>query len=203
MNPDAALQPRQLMGTFGPAWQPSAKPEQRHRRSVYALKLRGLRDPFADVFNEPNPDLSCELRDASTVTPQVFTLFNSTATYHRAIAMAVRCLEENRDHPIDHAFRLAYGRLPSADERAACQAHWTKMIERHQTLTFKKEKPPTSIVRKAVEENTGEKFTFTETLHESAEFVPDLGPADVDAVTRGLAEVCLVLLNSNEFVYVY
>jgi hypothetical protein len=33
--------------------------------------------------------------------------------------------------------------------------------------------------------------------------VPDLQPTDVDARTRALAEICLVLLNSNEFSYVY
>ena len=41
------------------------------------------------------------------------------------------------------------------------------------------------------------------TRHANAEFVPDLQPADVDARTRALADVCLVLLNSNEFAYVY
>ena len=59
------------------------------------------------------------------------------------------------------------------------------------------------MVREAVEENTGEKFEFTEKLNLYADFVPDLKPGDVDVQTRGLAEVCLVLLNSNEFVYVY
>ena len=57
--------------------------------------------------------------------------------------------------------------------------------------------------RDAVEENTGEKFSFNEKLHAYAEFAPDLQPADVDARTRALADVCLVLLNSNEFAYVY
>jgi hypothetical protein len=57
--------------------------------------------------------------------------------------------------------------------------------------------------RDAVEENTGEKFSFNEKLHASADFIPDLQPADVDARTRALADVCLVLFNSNEFVYVY
>ena len=59
------------------------------------------------------------------------------------------------------------------------------------------------MVREAVEENTGEKFTFTEQLHAYETFVPDKKMADVDADTRGLAEVCLVLLNSNEFAFVY
>ena len=57
--------------------------------------------------------------------------------------------------------------------------------------------------RDAVEENTGEKFSFNEKLHAYSDFVSDLQPADVSLHTRGLADVCLALLNSNEFVYVY
>jgi hypothetical protein len=57
--------------------------------------------------------------------------------------------------------------------------------------------------RDAIEENTGEKLSFNETVHAYSDFVPDLQPADVNARTRALADVCLVLLNSNEFAYVY
>ena len=85
MNLEAALQPRMVMGTFAEAWQPSPLPEQRHRRSLYALKLRGHRDPFFEVFNAPAPDLSCEAREVSTVTPQVFSMFNSEITFDRAL----------------------------------------------------------------------------------------------------------------------
>ena len=63
--------------------------------------------------------------------------------------------------------------------------------------------PPLEVVREAVEENTGEKFTFVERLYANADFVSDLQPADVDRHTRALSDVCLVILNSNEFVYVY
>jgi hypothetical protein len=70
MNLEAALQPRMIMGTFAPSYVPDTKPEQRNRRSVYALKLRGHRDPFMTTFNQPGPDKSCELRDSSNVTPQ-------------------------------------------------------------------------------------------------------------------------------------
>src|SRR5690606_27205024 len=38
---EVALQPRQVMGAFAAAWTPNPRPEQRHRRSLYALKLRG------------------------------------------------------------------------------------------------------------------------------------------------------------------
>jgi hypothetical protein len=102
---------------------------------------------------------------------------------------------------IDRAFLLAFGRAPSKEERAACLAHWAAMTERHRKLTFEKPRPVVEITREAVEENTGVKFTFKEVLHSAADFVPDLHPADVSPEVRGLMEVCLVLLNTNEFLY--
>ena len=77
------------------------------------------------------------------------------------------------------------------------------MTERHRTLEFTPATYPRVVEREAVEENTGEKFAFSEPLEAYADFVPDLQPGDVTAEVRGLAEVCLVLLNSNEFTYVY
>ncbi|MDB6117218.1 MAG: Planctomycete cytochrome [Verrucomicrobiaceae bacterium] len=203
INLEAAMQPRQVMGTFAAAWEPSPKPEQRHRRSIYALKIRGLRDPFMEVFNEPAPDFSCERRDVSTVTPQVFSLFNGKASYDRALALAHRAIQQSSGNALKQAFTLAMGRQPEADELAALQSHWQTMTKRHESLTFAKTKAPASVVREAVEENTGEKFRFNETLNASHDFIPDLQPSDVDARTRALADVCLVLFNSNEFCYVY
>ncbi|MEW6304293.1 MAG: PSD1 and planctomycete cytochrome C domain-containing protein [Verrucomicrobiota bacterium] len=205
INIEAALQPRQVMGTFAEAWQPSPKPEQRHRRSIYALKIRGQLDPFMEVFNSPTPDLSCEAREASTVTPQVFSLFNGQGSYDRALALAARLKKEtsSRHAALERAFNLAYGRKPSAQEVKACLAHWDAMTARHKTLKFEQPQLPKEVVREAVEENTGEKFVFSERLAAYDDFIPDLKPADADAETRGLAEVCLVLFNSNEFAYVY
>lgn len=209
INPEVALQPRQVMGTFAAAWVPNPTPEQRHRRSLYALKLRGLTDPMLDVFNAPGPDFSCEMRDASTVTPQVFALFNSKATYDRALAFANRLMREQsavsgqRSAVIERAFQLAFNRAPKQDELKTCLAHWEAMTARHRTVKFEKSAPPRSVTREAVEENTGEKFKFTEPLEAAADFVSDLQPADASPELRGLAEVCLVLLNSNEFAYVY
>jgi hypothetical protein len=77
------------------------------------------------------------------------------------------------------------------------------MTARHRTLKFERSPPLRSVTREAVEENTGEKFRFTETLEAAADFVPDLHPADASPELRGLAEVCLVLLNAAEFAYVY
>ncbi len=206
MNLEAALQPRQVMGTFAEAWQPSPRPEQRHRRSLYALRLRGQRDPFQEVFNAPTSDLSCEAREASTVTPQVFALFNSEASFDRALAMANRLMKigaADKSHVIGAAFQLAFGRPATPAEQTASLAHWERMTARHATLTFERPSYPRQITREAVEENTGEKFTFVEPLEVYADFIPDLKPADASPELRGLAEVCLVLLNSHEFAYVY
>ena len=205
INLEAALQPRMVMGTFATAWVPNPKPEQRNRRSLYALKIRGLRDPFLEVFNEPAPDFSCENREASTVTPQVFSLFNGRASYDRALALANRAVKETKsdEAALTRCFRLAYGRQPTSNELAATLTHWRAMEAKQKTLKLDSSQPPLEVKRDAVEENTGEKFSFREKLEAYAEFVPDLQPSAVDARTRALADVCLVLFNSNEFAYVY
>ena len=205
MSLEAALQPRQIMGTYAPAYQPSPLPRQRHRRSIYTLRLRGLANPFMEVFNQPSPDLSCERRESSTVTPQVFALFNSEDSYRRALALAARIKKETRGkvEALERAFRLVYGRLPAENEARASLDHWESMTARHRTLKFHKRAYPKKVIREAVDENTGEKFKFTDELDVYESFIPDLEPAEAGPEVRGLAEVCLVLFNSNEFVYVY
>jgi hypothetical protein len=205
INLEAALQPRQVMGTFASAWTPNPLPSQRHRRSIYSLKTRGQPDPQLEVFNAPTPDFSCEKRESSNVTPQVFSLFNGQSTRSRALALAHRALKEtNGDaEAITRLFTLAFSRSPSAAELENCREHWAAMISAAADIKPAAIRPPLVVRRDAVEENTGEKFSFDEKLYANAEFVPDLQPADVDARTRALTEICLVLLNSNEFSYVY
>jgi hypothetical protein len=134
----------------------------------------------------------------------VFALFNGQAAQGRALAFAARLLKETKtkEEAVARAFRLAFGRPPTAAEAAACLTHWAAMTDRHKGLTFEKPKRPREVVREAVEENTGVRFTYTEVLDAAADFVPDLHPADVSPEVRGLMEVCLVLLNANEFAYV-
>jgi len=181
MNLEAALQPRQVMGTFAAAWVPNPLPEQRHRRSIYALKIRGLPDPQMEVLNQPAPDFSCERREASTVTPQVFNLFNGQSSHARALALAARAMKEatTDEQAIARCYALAFSRPPSADERQACLAHWRDIEALLGDGKPPLQKPPLEVRRDAVEENTGEKFSFQEKLHANADFVPDLQPAAV------------------------
>jgi len=205
INLEAALQPRMIMGTFAPSYVPDPRPAQRNRRSIYSLKLRGHRDPFMTTFNQPVPDESCELRDSSNVTPQVFTLFNSSESADRALAMAASVLQESDSdrNALALAFRRAFGREANRKEIAAALSHWKAATAEQQGSDPLPRVYPTKVTRRANEENTGEEFSFTETLFEYEDYVPDLEPHQVDARTRGLADVCLVLLNANEFIYVY
>ena len=52
-------------------------------------------------------------------------------------------------------------------------------------------------------EKTGEPYTFIERMPAYLHYQPDLHRGEVDARTRGLAQLCLVLFNLNEFSYVY
>lgn len=54
-----------------------------------------------------------------------------------------------------------------------------------------------------MEEFSGETFEYQEILPIFEDYTPDTKAADVSAETRALADLCLALFNSNEFVYVY
>src|SRR5690606_15974530 len=112
INLELAFQPRHVMGSVTPAYQPSRTPAERNRRSIYSLKVRTLRDPTSEDFDQPTPDLSCERRTESTVAPLAFALFNGQASHDRAIAMAIRVEREaaSLEERIVTAFQLVFGR---------------------------------------------------------------------------------------------
>jgi hypothetical protein len=58
------------------------------------------------------------------------------------------------------------------------------------------------VTRRAVEEETGEEFVWEEELDGMKGYVRDIKPWDVGPEVRALADLCLVLMNSNEFLYV-
>ena len=137
-------------------WEPSAL-TQRNRRTIYMLQIRSLQTPFMKVFDGPNIDESCPVREVTTVTPQVFALFNSKFVGEQSLAMAERIEREvgsSASAQVDRAFQLALQRSPSDSERQKCVSFLTKQ-------------------------------------------------EDVDSIKPkgSLADLCLVLLNSNEFVF--
>ncbi len=204
INWDVALQPRQIMGALAPIYEPSPKREQRHRRTIYTVQIRSVGNPFLEVFNAPNMDVSCERREESTVTPQVFTLFNGEFAHEMALAMAHKLRQKfkTRRDQLERAFRLVYGRTPTAREQELCLAHYQKMCEHHRTHKPARRDLPKRIVRSRIAEFSGSRVEIVEEWDASS-YERNLQPSQVPAETRALAEICLVLLNSNEFVYLH
>ena len=205
INMEVALEPRMIQFSIAPAHQPSRTPEERNRRTIYAYRVRGQADPFLEVMNKPTPNESCELRDTAAVSPQAFTLFNSDVASDRSIALAVRLQGEAKelDSQITRAFELALGRQPSESEKTRLAKYLGEMKQYHETRTPKPVTYPTKITRSLVEEFTGKPFEYEEWLPVFEDYVPDAKPDTVSPETRALADMCLLLFNANEFMYVY
>ncbi|WP_419189975.1 PSD1 and planctomycete cytochrome C domain-containing protein [Stieleria marina] len=203
LNQEVAMQPRQIMGGTASVYEPDALPQQRNRRSIYAEKIRGLRDPFFETFNQPGPDRSCELRETSTVAPQAFTLLNAQEMQDRSLAFAKSLLSRNddADDVVQDAFQIALARIPIESELQAVKSHWDRAIKSEQGKLYEPVRLDTKIVRTVMAEKTGEPYDFIEIMPAYANYVPDVQPSQLDARTRALGQVCLVLMNLNEFSY--
>ncbi|MEM9281387.1 MAG: PSD1 and planctomycete cytochrome C domain-containing protein [Verrucomicrobiota bacterium] len=203
VNMEVAMQPRQIMGGTASVYEPDSKPELRNRRTLYAEKVRGLRDPFLETFNQPGPDNSCEVRETSTVAPQALTLFNAEEVQDRSIALAARVMREtdSNEAAIRRVFQLTLGREPSSSELSACLKHWEVASQEELGRTHEPKEYVDWVKRTVMAEKTGEPYDFIEFMPAYQTYEPDLQMADVDPTTRGLSQVCLVLFNLNEFAY--
>ena len=205
INMEVALAPRMIQFSLAPAYQPSPSPETRNRRTIYAYRVRGLADPFLEIFNQPNPNNSCEARNAAAVSPQAFTLLNSDLIIDRSLAFAQR-LEKgisSIEDQIEQAFLMTLGRNPDAEEQQKLTAYVKGMRSYHAGVTPARIDYPAKITRSLVEEFSGKPFKYEEILPSFASYQSDTKPADASPNTRALADMCLLLLNSNEFVYLY
>ena len=157
-------------------------------------------------MNLPNPNESCDIRDSASVSPQAFTLMNSDVMTDRSIGFALRIRKEQPGDTaawIGRAVQIAYGRVPTQKEQSSLHDYLKEMQAYHKNHKPEEIEYPTEVTRSLVEEFTGEPFEFIEKLNVYNDYVPDVKPWTVDADTRALADVCLLLLNSNEFLYVY
>ena len=205
INREVALAPRMIQFSIAPAWQPSRTPMERNRRTIYTYRVRGLPDPFLNLFNRPTTNESCEERHSAAVTPQVFTLLNSDVMTDRSIALALRLEAEAAGlaRQVELAFQLILGRPPDLLEQQRLQEYVSDMTGYHRRRPVQKKTYPTRIVRSLVEELSGKPFSYEEILPVYENYTPDQKPTDVPPDTRALADLALLLFNSNEFLYVY
>ncbi len=204
INEDVARQPQQIMGTLMPAYRPSPTKAERNRRTIYTFQKRNMVDPFLDVFNGPSVNESTEERAATTVPTQVFALFNSQFIHDMGLAFAARVesLGGDSNAQVDNAFRYALGRLPREQERRSAVDFLSKMTAVQQQQLPPSKKSRTPLVRSITSELTGAEVRIEEDP-DPARYEENLQPGDVTAHTRALADLALVLFNSNEFAYVY
>ena len=205
INMEVALEPRMIQSSIAPAHQPSRTPKERNRRTLYAYRVRGQADPFLEIFNQPNPNDSCEERVSQSVTPQVFSLLNSDTMSDRSIALALRIEKEMDKVPLQvkRAVQLTFGRIPQKQERERLEKYVLKMREYHKKHQPNKITYPTKITRSLVEEFSGKPFEYEEKMPNYESYTPDKKPSNVGADTRALADLCLLLFNTNEFIYIY
>jgi hypothetical protein len=99
------------------------------RRMVYAKKTRMALDDFSGAFDCPDGGQPAPKRTSSTTPLQALNLLNGPFAMQQAVFFAERILSESGSEPqsqVRHAFRLAFGREPLADELGAA----TELVQR-------------------------------------------------------------------------
>ena len=107
--------PKEAISTRSKDQYPTDLQEGSHlwRRSIYAFNKRSVRDPLMEVFDAPDPALSCGRRNNTTVPTQALTLMNNEQIRSYAAHFAQRVVDEvgsDCRSQIDRAFRLALSR---------------------------------------------------------------------------------------------
>jgi hypothetical protein len=100
-------------------WSVAQDGKEHDRRSVYLIHKRNLRLPMMEVFDAPDMNTSCPLRQSSTHAPQALELMNGMFANDMAKALASRLDREAKNpmEQIDRAYKLATGRAPTPQER--------------------------------------------------------------------------------------
>lgn len=158
-------------------WFEPAAAEEQNRRTVYMWQQRSLVLPFVKVFDGPKMDESCAAREMTTVTPQVFALFNSKFVHEKSRRLAERVVREvghDRAKQVERAFQFALTRDPTPSERSAGIAFLS---------------PPAT--------SPGPQVDLA-----ARSSGPNESESAGDRVPEGsLSDLCLALFNLNEFVY--
>jgi hypothetical protein len=98
------------------------------RRTVYRFTVRSVPNPFLDSLDCADPNISTPARNTTLTALQALALLNDPFMVRQAEHFAERLkkMSDDPDRQIDAAYRLAFGRLPKAEERAAVVAYAKK-----------------------------------------------------------------------------
>jgi mono/diheme cytochrome c family protein len=96
-----------------------------YRRTVYRFVVRSVPNPFLECMDCADPNISVPRRNETLTALQALALLNDPFMIQQSTYFARR-LERHSSDPreqIDLAFRLAFGRRPTAEESAAVVAY--------------------------------------------------------------------------------
>jgi hypothetical protein len=158
-------------------WHVTPDPLQHTRRTLYLLSKRNVRLPMLEAFDQPDKLTPCDHRAVSTFAPQALILMNGPLAQQQSRAMSASLLREcgaDIEKQVTQAYRRALSRGPSPDE-----------------------------LKLAREFLTGQAELAADRLRARLPAgVPDDLPGGADvAHAVALADFCLALFNTNEFVH--
>ena len=170
--------PEEMLSLLEPRhWTVSSDPEDHRRRSVFLFVRRNVRLPFFDAFDRPDTLSSCPRRHRSTTAPQALLLLNSDLCLSSARHLAGQSLEvAGRDQAaqIEFCYRRTLGRTPTTVELEQASGFLDAQAE----LLVAGGQTPTDLALP----------------------VPCLDGED-PYTAASLTDLCLALLNVNEFIY--
>ena len=160
-------------------WRTEKDPAQSNRRSVYIFVRRNLPYPLLQEFDTANTFESCDYRKNTVTAPQSLDLLNNELVLDWARSLAGRVFNDSGLAPatqVDRAFRLAFGRGANADEQKIAEDFLAKQTPiMSARLASNESKPP----------------------------MPTNLPQGVDqARAAAFVDLCHMLLDSNEFLYI-
>jgi hypothetical protein len=99
-----------------------------YRRTVYRFTVRSVPNPFLDCLDCADPNINTPVRNTTLTALQALALLNDPFMVRQAEYFAERVGKkaEGVEGQVEAAYRLALGRAPGADERAALASYARK-----------------------------------------------------------------------------
>lgn len=156
-------------------WNPTKDKSEHYRRSIYIFARRNLRFPLLAMFDRPSANNSCACRQTSTTSPQSLLMLNSAASLDAARRLAGAVWKEGgtATTQIANAVQRAYGRPVKSNELRALADFIAG-----QTQLLAAHDPKSLAIP-----------------------IPPPSQGGHDASAAALTDLCLALLNANEFIY--
>jgi len=160
-------------------WPVTPEVAQHTRRSIYLFNKRNVRLPMFEAFDQPDTLNSCAYRPVSTYAPQALILMNGPLAREQGKALAVLLAKEcgnDTEKQLDNLYRRAVGRSPRSEEMKLAKEFLEAQVD-------------------SVRDRLRARLPVG--------LDPKILPPNADlANVRAMADLCVVIFNTHEFVYI-